>query len=937
MGSTTTKMILIYLILGIIFLFMCGGTPETSGPETVQQDNPESIISDTQMIPSPVSPAIDDQKLILRKSDPPVKSVNIPNLKAILLVGPIDGPTGSATRESIRIFQETAQLFKNYGVTVYEFYSPNSDWDKVKQISAGAHFLIYSGHGVYDGKIPPGKVGGLALDKGSGDTRELNLHPNAIIMLLKSCFAAGNSGLDIGQIDLNEARRRVAMYSEPYLEQGFAGYYANWYPQFASEVIPHFFSGKTFGDVYKSFRDYNANTSYTYSHPQVQNQVMWINEATWGSSKVYNYAFCGKPNVTLASVFSGNTNTSNQSDSQPSDDPNYKTRGFLTLVGSYYKDKNLNQLFCKRNEEPIDFDWEHSSPLRELPVDQFSIRWEGTIQPLYSEVYTFSSISDDGIRVWVNNRLLIDKWQNQGATEWSGNISLLAGRSYPITIEYYENSGRASMKLYWASSHQPKEIIPKSSLFESCNLDSNRTTPQSSNQGDGLLGTYFKDKNLSQIAHTRVDPNINFDWQAGTPGFGIPNDNYSIRWTGQVLPRYSERYTFYTTSDDGVRLWINNQLIIDKWVDQAPQKWEGYITLEAGKKYNITLEYYEHGGGAMVSLGWSSSRQIAELIPKSQLFSESSQDTMPPREQEKTGLYGAYYRGVNLQQLAEHRVDKTVDFEWSAGSPFQSMPSDNFSIRWTGQIIPRYSENYTFYVVADDGVRLWINNKKLIDKWIDQGPTEWSGQIPLQAGRSYNLTIEYYEHGGGATIKLFWSSSSQSKEIIPSSQVRPEQGETTPPPTDMDAIPAFSAFVHSFSTLLVNKSGNRVDPKYLIEREYFLLYYAASWCSACRRFTPTLVEFYNTYHTRNTFEVILYTADQSSEAMFSYMQQAAMPWVAIDFSSRSQTELSQYPGSGIPQLVLVNKQGEVLATSEVNRQYLGCQYVLDQFKQKMGW
>ncbi|HEY9845679.1 MAG TPA: PA14 domain-containing protein, partial [Candidatus Caenarcaniphilales bacterium] len=77
------------------------------------------------------------------------------------------------------------------------------------------------------------------------------------------------------------------------------------------------------------------------------------------------------------------------------------------------------------------------------------------------------------------------------------------------------------------------------------------------------------------------------------------------------------------------------------------------------------------------------------------------------------------------------------------------------------------SETYTFYVTTDDGVRLWVNGKLLVDNWVDQGPTERSGTIALTAGQEYGIRMEYYEKVGGAMAKLTWSSAKQAKEVVP--------------------------------------------------------------------------------------------------------------------------------------------------------------------------
>ena len=111
--------------------------------------------------------------------------------------------------------------------------------------------------------------------------------------------------------------------------------------------------------------------------------------------------------------------------------------------------------------------------------------------------------------------------------------------------------------------------------------------------------------------------------------------------------------------------------------------------------------------------------------------------------------------------------------------PDPSISVDTFTARWTGSVQPQFSETYTFYTTTDDGVRLWVNGQLLIDQWVDQGPTEWSGSITLAAQQRYNIEMDYYENGGGAQAALSWSSPSTTKAIIPQAQLYPV---TNPPP-----------------------------------------------------------------------------------------------------------------------------------------------------------
>ncbi len=126
-----------------------------------------------------------------------------------------------------------------------------------------------------------------------------------------------------------------------------------------------------------------------------------------------------------------------------------------------------------------------------------------------------------------------------------------------------------------------------------------RATPLNGT-GNGLSATYFNGKNFETSRLTRVDATVNFDWGTGSPNALVNADQFSARWTGQVQPRYYGKYTFYLTADDGCRLWVNNQQIINKWSDDGGTEVSGVITLDGGQRYDIKLEYYESGGGSEI-------------------------------------------------------------------------------------------------------------------------------------------------------------------------------------------------------------------------------------------------------------------------------------------------------------------------------------------------
>ncbi|HEX4263993.1 MAG TPA: chitobiase/beta-hexosaminidase C-terminal domain-containing protein [Verrucomicrobiae bacterium] len=148
--------------------------------------------------------------------------------------------------------------------------------------------------------------------------------------------------------------------------------------------------------------------------------------------------------------------------------------------------------------------------------------------------------------------------------------------------------------------------------------------------GNGLTGQYWANTTSTAFTNvgfnasltlTRTDAAVNFNWNSAGPDSSIGQTTYAVRWTGCVQPQYSGTYTFYATGDDGVRLWVNGQLLADGWADQGPTTYSGSITLNAQQLYNIRMDYYQNGGGAEAMLAWSSPSTTQAIIPQTQLYS----------------------------------------------------------------------------------------------------------------------------------------------------------------------------------------------------------------------------------------------------------------------------------------------------------------------------
>ena len=161
-----------------------------------------------------------------------------------------------------------------------------------------------------------------------------------------------------------------------------------------------------------------------------------------------------------------------------------------------------------------------------------------------------------------------------------------------------------------------------------------------------------------------------------------------------------------------------------------------------------------------------------------------------------TGLLGQYWTNTTSTAFTNLsfsvpptlvRTDAVVNFDWSTTGPDASIGQTNFTARWIGAVQPQYGETYTFTVIANDGVRLWVNGQLLVNDWtVHSTAATNSGSITLSAQQLYNIRMDYFQQNGSATAQLLWSSPSTSQSIVPQTQLYPF---TNPPPTVVMAGP----------------------------------------------------------------------------------------------------------------------------------------------------
>jgi len=230
-----------------------------------------------------------------------------------------------------------------------------------------------------------------------------------------------------------------------------------------------------------------------------------------------------------------------------------------------------------RYENAINYDWGEGRPASGINKDNFSARWTRLVT-FSAGTYRFTATSDDGMRVWVDDRLIVDMWYEHAPVTKTVDVKL-SGGDHRIKVEYFERAGGALARLSWG--------------------------PKPAASYNSWKGQYFNNTSLSgSPVLVRDDPAINFNWGEGSPAKGIVNkDSFSVRWKRTVWFDKGT-YRFTATSDDGMRVWVDDALIIDQWYNHPEQTVIADVKLSAGE-HRIKVEYYDAGVHAVARLSWA--------------------------------------------------------------------------------------------------------------------------------------------------------------------------------------------------------------------------------------------------------------------------------------------------------------------------------------------
>jgi hypothetical protein len=308
-----------------------------------------------------------------------------------------------------------------------------------------------------------------------------------------------------------------------------------------------------------------------------------------------------------------------------------------------------------------------------------------------------------------------------------------AGYSGPDSFRYWADDG-------YSTSNATGTVV---NLLVDAPPVVNAIHVNASQYGTGLQGDYYQygagGVDWADLKLSRSDADIEFNWGVESPDPALAADKFSIRWTGEVQAEFSETHTFYTQSAGGVRLWVNNQLLIDHWTDHASAEDSGTIALLAGRRYDIKIEYFKDTGPGQLTLRWSSP-STSKQVP-------SSDDLFNPQPLRTAGGVDPSGRGI---QVITVNLSKPVTFA-ADDVLLQRVTFDGNTETVLGTVTPLNVEGFRL-----KWIKIILPQDAVVDSWLK---VTLKGGGTLQASGNLNLRLDGEPKAGGSGAPFIYDGS----------------------------------------------------------------------------------------------------------------------------------------------------------------------------------
>ncbi|MDM5157511.1 PA14 domain-containing protein [Bacillus sp. DX1.1] len=371
----------------------------------------------------------------------------------------------------------------------------------------------------------------------------------------------------------------------------------------------------------------------------------------------------------------------------------------------------------------VHYNWGYDKPKPEVSADHFTAIFDQS-QSLKAGDYFIHTLADDRVKVSFDGKNVIDRWQDEAGKIDRTIVKSVTDGNHKIQTKFYENTGKAAVF---------SDIVPF----------------------DHWLAYYYPNKNLEGypvdakvIAPLGNEKKLSEDNGYGSPASKVPADNFSARYTTvKRLP--AGEYVIRGRVDDGVRVFIDGKLVLDRWgpgwseedarkirIDDGTAGW-AFGNANEKDTHLVEVQYLEVAGGSQVDFSIEPYKE--EIKSKSWI--------------------GEFYNNKSLKgdavvvggDKSSEKIN-SLNFNWGYGVPHKSVPADNFSARFT-KVARFETGDYMFTAKADDGIRVYVDDKIVIDSWKPSDNETRKVKVPMKAG-DHKVKVEYLEASGNANVQV---------------------------------------------------------------------------------------------------------------------------------------------------------------------------------------
>ena len=398
--------------------------------------------------------------------------------------------------------------------------------------------------------------------------------------------------------------------------------------------------------------------------------------------------------------------------------------------------------------------------------NRFAFVFESYIKIEEAGKYTFYTTSDDGSKLYIDGKQIVDNDGLHAARERLGTVYLTQGY-HPIRVTFFDRTYADELQVRYAGPGISKQTIPNNVLFREAPADTPTPAP-TADQQQGLRYSYYHG-DWQQLPDFRAMKAVktgvvsNFTLQPRTQ-----QDRFGFLYEGYLEVKQAGKYTFYTTSDDGSKLYIDGKQIVDNDGLHAARERLGTVYLTQGY-HPIRVTFFERLHNNMLQVHYAGPGISKQTIPNNVLFREAPADTPTPAPtaDQQQGLRYSYYHG-DWQQLPDFRAMKAV--KTGVVSNFTLQPrtqQDRFGFLYEGYLEVKQAGKYTFYTTSDDGSKLYIDGKQIVDNDGLHAARERLGTVYLTQGY-HPIRVTFFDRTYADELQVRYAGPGISKQTIPS-------------------------------------------------------------------------------------------------------------------------------------------------------------------------